>query len=56
MAYQNPYLIVALYSMTNMLKHGGTTVVGLRWDKSYPSEVFVFYLDESKNVKGEQIL
>jgi hypothetical protein len=51
-----PYLVVALYSMTNMLKHGEASINGLRWKNSYPSEVFVFHLDENKNVEGEQIL
>jgi len=55
-AYMQPYLVVALYSMTNMLKNGSSTMTGLRWEKSFPSEVFVFHLDESKNVEGEQIL
>jgi hypothetical protein len=55
-AYMQPYLVVALYSMTNMLKHGEASINGLRWKNSYPSEVFVFHLDENKNVEGEQIL
>ena len=55
-AYMQPYLVVALYSMTDMLKNGSSTMTGLRWEKSVPSEVFVFHLDESKNVEGEQIL
>ena len=55
-AYMQPYLVVALYSMTDMLKNGSSTMTGLRWEKSAPSEVFVFHLDESKNVEGEQIL
>ena len=55
-AYTQQYLIVALYSMTNMLKNGEATITGLRWENSYPSEVFIFHLDENKNVEGEQII